>query len=66
MTRAFVDRDGDVWVPDGIDEVTREQRLVCPKPQNPGDQGDGESYPWTLSEVRHMFGPLTVQPAVTA
>jgi hypothetical protein len=61
----FIDRDGDVWLPDGTDEMTGEQRLACPKPQNPTDAGDGASYPWTLSEVRHLFGPLTEQLAVS-
>lgn len=61
--QAYVDRDGDVWLPDGVDEVTRETRFVCPKPQASEDAGDGPSYPWTLSEVQHVFGPLK---AVTA
>ncbi|MDX3067722.1 HNH endonuclease [Streptomyces sp. ND04-05B] len=61
--KEYVDRDGDAWVPDGIDDATRETRLVCPKPQAPEDAGDGPSYPWTLSEVQSAFGPLK---AVTA
>jgi hypothetical protein len=61
----FVDRDGDTWVPNGIDS-TGERRLVCPEPEAPGDQGDGESYPWTLRLVEAAFGPLTERSAVSA
>lgn len=60
----FVDRDGDEWVPDGNDPRTGELRLKCPKPQVPGDAGDGPSYAWVLSEVRHVFGPLIARSAV--
>jgi hypothetical protein len=61
----FVDRDGDVWVPNGTDSAG-ELKLSCPNPAEPGDQGEGESHPWTLPEVRSAFGPLTEQSAVSA
>ncbi|MEV8032225.1 hypothetical protein [Streptomyces sp. NPDC086182] len=61
----FVDRDGDEWIPDGVD-AAGELRLSCPEPAEPGDQGEGESHPWTLSEVRSAFGPLTERSAVSA
>jgi len=62
----FVDRVGDEWVPNGTDPLTGELRLECPKPQALEDAGDGPSYPWTLSEVRHLFGPLIARSAVSA
>jgi hypothetical protein len=54
----FVDRDGDTWVPAGH-TTEGELLLACPEPQNPGDQGDGPSHPWTLAKVEAAFGPLT-------
>lgn len=54
----FIDHDGDVWVPDGH-TAEGELLLSCPEPQNPGDQGDGPSFPWTLAKVEAAFGPLT-------
>jgi hypothetical protein len=61
----FIDRDGDTWIPNGTDSAG-ELRLVCPEPAEPGDQGDGESYPWTLRMVEVAFGPLTERSAVSA
>jgi hypothetical protein len=61
----FVDRDGDEWIPNGID-AAGELRLVCPAPADAGDQGDGESFPWTRRLVEAAFGPLTVRSAVSA
>jgi hypothetical protein len=65
MASVFVDRDGDLWVPDGVG-VEGEPRLKCPEPQEQRDAGVGESRRWTLSEVRAAFGPLTEQSAVSA
>ncbi len=61
----FVDRDGDVWqatghTPDG------ELLLTCPQPRNPEDQGEGDSFAWTLRLVQAGFGPLIAQSAVAA
>lgn len=58
MAQAFVDRDGDVWVADGL-TADGESLLACPNPRNPGDLGDGLSFPWTLARVEAAFGPLT-------
>jgi hypothetical protein len=65
VASVFVDRDGDVWVPNGTDSAG-ELKLVCPEPAEPGDQGVGDSYPWTLRLVEAAFGPLTEQTAVSA
>ena len=61
----FIDRDGDEWIPDGTDGAG-ELRLVCPEPQDAGDQGEGDSFPWTLRLVEAAFGPLTERSAVSA
>lgn len=65
LVTVFVDREGDTWIPDGTDGKG-ELRLVCPEPVEPGDQGEGESFPWTLRLVEAAFGPLTKQMAVSA
>lgn len=57
QVEAYVDADGDRWVPKGVTE-DGDVLLSCPKPQNPDDAGDGESFPWTLRSVRKAFGPL--------
>ncbi|MDL5205068.1 hypothetical protein [Streptomyces sp. ALI-76-A] len=54
---SFVDRDGDLWVPNGR-TADGELLLACPAPQDPADAGAGESFPWTLRSVRLAFGPL--------
>lgn len=59
----FVDRDGDVWVPNGH-TADGELLLACPRPADPRDCGEGESYPWTLRLVQAGFGPLIAQSAV--
>jgi hypothetical protein len=61
----FVDKDGDVWVAAGHNG-RGELVLACAAPQDPRDQGDGESYPWTLREVQSGFGPLMARSAVAA
>lgn len=61
----FVDRDGDVWVAAGHNG-RGELVLACAAPQNPGDQGVGESRSWTLREVQSAFGPLMARSAVAA
>ncbi|MFK0018260.1 hypothetical protein [Streptomyces sp. NPDC090798] len=61
----FVDRDGDVWVPNGH-TASGELLLACPQPLDPEDAGEGESFAWTLRLVDAGFGPLAVLPAVTA
>lgn len=60
----FVDRDGEVWrlngrTPDG-DEL-----MVCDNPSDPGDRGEGESFPWTRRTVEMWFGPLAVCDGAT-
>ena len=59
----FVDSSGDVWRPAGHDG-RGELVLACPEPQDPRDAGEGDSYPWTLREVRKAFGPLIARSAV--
>lgn len=54
----FVDRDGDVWEPNGH-TAEGELLLACPNPRNPEDRGEGESFEWTLARVERTFGPLT-------
>lgn len=61
----FVDRDGDVWVATGH-TPSGELLLSCPQPHDPEDAGSGESYPWTLRDVRKAFGPLIARSAVAA
>ncbi|MFI6639989.1 phiSA1p31-related protein [Streptomyces sp. NPDC050504] len=56
---AYVDADGDRWVVTAERTPDGEQVLACPEPQDPGDQGVGPSYPWTLRLVEMAFGPLT-------
>ncbi|MFF7096349.1 hypothetical protein ACFY9A_28740 [Streptomyces rubradiris] len=60
---AWVDRQGDTWVPAGH---TSEGELIlaCPEPLNEGDRGDGPSFPWTLGMVERSFGPLTARADV--
>jgi hypothetical protein len=65
LEQAFVDKDGDVWVPNGH-TASGELLLACPQPQNPEDAGEGESFAWTLRLVEAGFGPLAIVPAVTA
>jgi hypothetical protein len=65
LEQAFVDRDGDVWVPNGH-TPSGDLLLACPQPSNPEDCGEGESYAWTLRLVEAGFGPLTVRSAVSA
>jgi hypothetical protein len=60
----FVDRDGDVWVPNGR-TPSGELLLACPQPRNPEDCGVGESFAWTLGLVEAGFGPLTAGTAVS-
>ncbi|MFE2965567.1 hypothetical protein ACFXKC_18175 [Streptomyces sp. NPDC059340] len=62
MEQAFVDKDGDVWVPNGH-TPSGELLLACPQPLNPEDCGEGESYAWTLRLVEAGFGPLTAVSA---
>jgi len=57
MTAFYVDRENDLWrvaghTPEGV------ELLVCDNPQDPGDQGDGVSFPWTRPVVERWFGPL--------
>jgi hypothetical protein len=63
--QAFVDKDGDVWVPSGR-TPDGELLLSCPLPLDPEDAGEGESFAWTLPLVEAEFGPLTEQSAVSA
>lgn len=55
--QAWVDRDGDTWVPTGR-TPGGEQLLSCPQPSNPEDAGEGDSFAWTLRLVEAGFGPL--------
>jgi hypothetical protein len=59
----FVDRDGDVWVANGHTS-SGELLLACAQPSNPEDQGEGESFAWTLRRVQAGFGPLIARSAV--
>lgn len=59
----FVDRDGDVWNPNGHN-ANGELLLSCPNPSNPDDAGTGPSEPWTLARVERAFGPLSPQADV--
>ncbi|MFD4572053.1 hypothetical protein ACFWNK_02020 [Streptomyces sp. NPDC058417] len=61
----FVDRDGDVWIA-SHHNARGELVLECPAPQDPADDGEGESYPWTLQQVQRAFGPLLARSAVGA
>jgi hypothetical protein len=61
----FTDASGDDWIPAG-NNADGELVLSCPNPSDPGDQGEGPSYPWTLREVRSQFGPLLAHSAVAA
>jgi hypothetical protein len=60
-----VDSSGDVWVATGHN-ADGELLLVCPQPQNPEDQGEGNSFAWTLALVQAGFGPLMARSAVRA
>lgn len=62
LAPSYVDRDGDVWVPNGHTS-NGELLLACPQPQNPEDAGEGESFAWTLRLVEAGFGPLTAVAA---
>ncbi|MFB7440192.1 hypothetical protein ACFC01_17845 [Streptomyces mirabilis] len=64
LTPEFVDRDGDVWVPNGH-TPSGELLLACPQPLNPEDAGEGESFAWTLGLVQAQFGPLIGRSAVS-
>lgn len=61
----FVDRDGDEWQATGH-TPGGELLLACPQPSNPEDQGEGESFAWTLGLVQAQFGPLIARSAVAA
>jgi hypothetical protein len=61
--QAFVDREGDTWVPSGH-TPSGEVLLACPQPSNPEDAGVGESFAWTWRLVETAFGPL--KPVVRA
>lgn len=63
LEQAFVDKDGDVWVPSGH-TPDGQLLLSCPLPLDPEDAGEGESFAWTLPLVEAEFGPLTVRSAV--
>ncbi|MFI8351230.1 hypothetical protein [Streptomyces sp. NPDC085596] len=63
QAHVYVDRDGDTWVGTGWTDGG-DLLLACPKPLNPADAGEGESFPWTLAQVRQAFGPLTEAVAV--
>jgi hypothetical protein len=54
----YVDRDGDVWHPTSETTADGEQVLHCPAPQDPEDQGEGPSYPWTLRALELALGPV--------
>lgn len=61
----LVDQDGDTWsvtgrTPEG------EPLLACDQPLDPADQGEGPSFPWTLSKVDRWFGPLVPKAALQA
>jgi hypothetical protein len=62
QAQTFIDSDGDVWVGTGR-TPGGELLLSCPQPSNPEDQGDGESFAWTLRLVEAGFGPLTAVSA---
>lgn len=57
QAQAFVDREGDTWVPSGR-TPSGEQLLSCPQPLDPEDAGVGESFAWTWRLVETAFGPL--------
>jgi hypothetical protein len=66
MTAFFRDRAGDVWRLTGRG-VGGDAVLVCDEPQDPDDQGDGESdEPWTVASVTEWFGPLAEVGAVVS
>ncbi|MEU9865525.1 hypothetical protein AB0D99_32115 [Streptomyces sp. NPDC047971] len=53
----LVDRDGDVWRQAGL-TAEGEPLMVCDSPQDPADQGDGPSYPWTPTAIRAWLSPV--------
>ena len=55
--QAWVDREGDKWVASGRTPAG-DVLVACPQPNNPEDQGHGESFAWTLRLVEAGFGPL--------
>lgn len=57
QAQAFVDSDGDTWVPTGR-TPSGDVLLACPQPLNPEDAGEGESFAWTWRLVETAFGPL--------
>lgn len=61
----FTDASGDDWQPVGHNRAG-ELVLSCPQPHEARDAGDGDSFPWTLAEVRKAFGPLIAHSAVSA
>lgn len=64
QAQVFVDSSGDVWVGTGHTSAG-ELLLACPQPSDPEDQGEGESFAWTLRLVEAGFGPLTARTAVS-
>ena len=57
---AWVDSNGETWVPAGHTS-SGELILACPEPTQEVDRGEGSSFPWTLAQVERAFGPLTAQ-----
>lgn len=62
QAKAWVDRDGDTWVPSGR-TPSGDALVACPQPQDPEDAGEGDSFAWTLRLVEAGFGPLTAVSA---
>lgn len=62
QAQVFVDSSGDVWVGTGHTSAG-ELLLACPQPGDPEDQGEGESFAWTVRLVEAGFGPLTAVSA---
>lgn len=58
QAQVFLDSSGDTWV--GVGRTSSgDLLLACPQPSNPEDQGEGDSFAWTLRLVEAGFGPLT-------
>jgi hypothetical protein len=64
----LVDRDGYMWQPTGRRTPSGEPLLEClpPADQEPDDFGEGESHPWTLTQVERWFSPLRTTQEVAA